>query len=82
MFSSNVGRMANLFKLAEKMGKRIALTGRSMEQNVRLAMELAQAVGAAPEACARAAAVWNDAPVADAEDFNRVAAVLLAGEGA
>jgi ribonuclease J len=39
MFSSNVGRMANLFKLAEKMGKRIALTGRSMEQNVRLAME-------------------------------------------
>ncbi len=39
MFSSNVGRMANIFKLAERMGKKIALTGRSMEQNVRLAME-------------------------------------------
>jgi ribonuclease J len=39
MFSSNVGRMANIFKIASKMGKKIALTGRSMEQNVRLAME-------------------------------------------
>jgi ribonuclease J len=39
MFSSNVGRMANIFKLAEKLGKKIALTGRSMEQNVRLAHE-------------------------------------------
>jgi ribonuclease J len=39
MFSSNVGRMANIFKLAHKMGKRIALTGRSMEQNVKLAQE-------------------------------------------
>lgn len=39
MFSSNVGRMANIFSLANKMGKKIALTGRSMEQNVRLAHE-------------------------------------------
>jgi ribonuclease J len=39
LFSSNVGRMANLFKLAHKMGKKVALTGRSMEQNVRLAHE-------------------------------------------
>ncbi|NDG84201.1 MAG: ribonuclease J [Proteobacteria bacterium] len=39
MFSSNVGRMANIFNLASRMGKKIALTGRSMEQNVRLAME-------------------------------------------
>jgi len=39
MFSSNVGRMANIFALAHKMGKKIALTGRSMEQNVRLAHE-------------------------------------------
>jgi ribonuclease J len=39
LFSSNVGRMANIFKLANKMGKKIALTGRSMEQNVRLAQE-------------------------------------------
>ncbi len=39
LFSSNVGRVANLFKLAQKMGKKIALTGRSMEQNIRLAHE-------------------------------------------
>ena len=39
LFSSNVGRMANIFKIATKMGKKIALTGRSMEQNVRLAHE-------------------------------------------
>jgi len=39
MFSSNVGRMANIFKIARKLGKKIALTGRSMEQNVRLAQE-------------------------------------------
>jgi ribonuclease J len=39
MFSSNVGRMANIFKIAGKLGKKIALTGRSMEQNVRLAQE-------------------------------------------
>ena len=39
MFSSNVGRMANFFQLAKKMGKKVALTGRSMEQNVRLAHE-------------------------------------------
>jgi ribonuclease J len=39
MFSSNVGRMANIFKIAKKLGKKIALTGRSMEQNVRLAHE-------------------------------------------
>ncbi len=39
MFSSNVGRMANVFDLANKMNKKIALTGRSMQQNVRLAHE-------------------------------------------
>lgn len=39
MFSSNVGRMANFFGLAKKLGKKVALTGRSMEQNVKLAME-------------------------------------------
>lgn len=63
-------------------GVESGFTAGLMRKDVRLAMELAQAVGAAPEACARAAAVWEDAPVADAEDFNRVAAVLLAGERA
>jgi 3-hydroxyisobutyrate dehydrogenase len=63
-------------------GVESGFTAGLMRKDVRLAMELAQAVGAAPEACARAAAVWRDAPVADAEDFNRVAAALLAGERA
>jgi ribonuclease J len=39
MFSSNVGRMANIFAIAKKLGKKIVLTGRSMEQNMRLAHE-------------------------------------------
>lgn len=63
-------------------GVESGFTAGLMRKDVRLAMALAQAVGAAPEACARAAAVWEDAPVADAEDFNRVAAALLAGERA
>jgi 3-hydroxyisobutyrate dehydrogenase len=63
-------------------GVESGFTAGLMRKDVRLAMELAQAVGATPEACARAAAVWRDAPVADAEDFNRVAAALMAGERA
>ncbi len=63
-------------------GVESGFTAGLMRKDVRLAMALAQAVGATPEACARAAAVWEDAPVADAEDFNRVAAALLAGERA
>jgi 3-hydroxyisobutyrate dehydrogenase len=63
-------------------GVESGFTAGLMRKDVRLAMELAQAVGAAPEACGRAAAVWEDAPVADAEDFNRVAAALLGGERA
>lgn len=39
MFSSNVARMAQVFDLAKKQGKKIALCGRSMEQNFRLACE-------------------------------------------
>ncbi len=39
MFSSNVGRMGQVFDLAKKQDKKIALSGRSMEQNVRLAVE-------------------------------------------
>lgn len=39
MFSSNVGRMANIFAVAKKLGKKVALTGRSMQQNMRLAHE-------------------------------------------
>lgn len=50
-----------------------------MRKDVRLALDLARAVGAEPAASARAAAVWEAAPVADAEDFNRLVASLLEG---
>jgi ribonuclease J len=39
MFASNLGRMGQVFELAKKLDKKIALAGRSMEQNVRLGME-------------------------------------------
>ncbi|MBS1962242.1 MAG: ribonuclease J [Bdellovibrionales bacterium] len=39
MFSSNVARMAQVFDLAHKQGKKIALCGRSMEKNFELAVE-------------------------------------------
>jgi len=39
MFASNVGRMGQVFQLARQMDKKIALAGRSMEQNVRLGVE-------------------------------------------
>ncbi|WP_372617794.1 NAD(P)-dependent oxidoreductase [Falsiroseomonas sp.] len=50
-----------------------------MRKDVRLALDLARAVGADPAACARAAAVWEEAPVGDAEDFNRLVAAILEG---
>ena len=40
MFASNVSRMGQIFELADKMGKKIALAGRSMEQNVQLARQI------------------------------------------
>ena len=39
MFSSNVARMGQIFEVAAKLGKKVALSGRSMETNVRLGME-------------------------------------------
>jgi len=39
MFSSNVARMGQIFELAQKMGKRVALAGRSVETNVQLGAE-------------------------------------------
>lgn len=36
MFASNISRMGQVIDLARKMGKKVALAGRSMEQNVRL----------------------------------------------
>jgi ribonuclease J len=39
MFASNVARMGQVFELARKTNKKVALSGRSMEQNARLAQE-------------------------------------------
>lgn len=39
MFASNVSRMGQVMELAKKMGKKVAVSGRSMEQNARLAIE-------------------------------------------
>ncbi len=39
MFSSNVARMAQVFELAKRQSKRVALCGRSMEKNFELAIE-------------------------------------------
>ncbi len=46
MFASNVGRMGQVFDLAKKLDKKIALAGRSMEQNVRLGLEAGYLKGA------------------------------------
>lgn len=40
MFASNVARMSQVLDLSKKMGKKVALAGRTMEQNVRLGAEL------------------------------------------
>lgn len=40
VFASNIGRIGQVFELAGKLGKKVALLGRSMEQNARLAYEL------------------------------------------
>jgi ribonuclease J len=46
MFASNVARMGQVFDIARKLGKKIALAGRTMEQNVRLGMEAGYLKGA------------------------------------
>lgn len=40
MFASNVARMGQLLQVAAKLGKRVYLSGRSMDQNAHLAMDL------------------------------------------
>jgi ribonuclease J len=46
MFASNVGRMGQVFDLAKKLDKRILLSGRTLEQNVRLGIEAGYLKGA------------------------------------
>lgn len=48
-----------------------------MRKDARLALQLAQAVGAELDACARAVAAWSAHGVGDAEDFNRLPAAIL-----
>lgn len=39
VFASNIARIGQVFELAQKLGKKIAVLGRSMEQNIRHAFE-------------------------------------------
>jgi len=48
-----------------------------MRKDVRLAVELAEAAGTPLSVCAAAAALWENSPVPDAEEFNRVPATLF-----
>ena len=50
-----------------------------MRKDVRLGMELAREVGAEPAACTRAAAAWESGFVGESDDFNRLAAAIMAG---
>ncbi len=50
-----------------------------MRKDVRLALALAESVGAALPVCGPAAAQWEAADVADSADFNRVPAAILGG---
>ncbi len=46
MFASNLGRMGQVFDIARKLDKKIALAGRTMEQNIRLGLEAGYIKGA------------------------------------
>lgn len=50
-----------------------------MRKDARLAMGLAQAVGADLPVCAQAVARWEVTPVVDSADFNRIPAAILEG---
>jgi ribonuclease J len=39
MFASNIGRMGQIFEIASKLGKKVILTGRSMEANSKLGFD-------------------------------------------
>lgn len=67
MFASNVGRMGQVFDLAQKLGKKIALSGRGMEQNVRLSMEAGYLKGGASHVI----------PLGDLEKYSRKEVIVL-----
>lgn len=47
MFASNVARMGQVLEVAGKLGKKVALSGRTMDQNVRLGAEAGYLKGSA-----------------------------------
>lgn len=53
-----------------------------MRKDVRLALELARAVGAEPAVCTAAAGTWNAGLAGDGDDFNRLTARLMEGGAA
>ncbi|MFZ9594650.1 MAG: ribonuclease J [Bdellovibrionia bacterium] len=67
LFASNVGRIGQIFDLAARLDKKILLSGRSMEQNVRLAMEAGYLKGAESRILA----------LDDFEDFPRNQIIVL-----
>ncbi|MBI2711383.1 MAG: ribonuclease J, partial [Bdellovibrio sp.] len=67
MFASNVGRMGQVFELAQRLGKKVALSGRGMEQNVRLSMEAGFLKGAASHLI----------PLGDLEKYSRKDVIVL-----
>jgi len=46
MFASNIGRMGQVLEMAAKQGKKVALAGRTMDGNARVAMECGYLKGA------------------------------------
>lgn len=48
-----------------------------MRKDVRLALELAEAAGMKLPVCGAAAALWENSPVPDSDEFNRVPAALF-----
>lgn len=67
MFASNVGRMGQVLELAAKLGKKVALSGRSMIQNVGLGGEAGYLEGADSVLI----------PMDQIDDFNRNDVIVL-----
>jgi ribonuclease J len=67
VFASNISRIGQFFELAHKLGKKVALIGRSMEQNVRAASDIGYLKHMAEVLI----------PVEDLEKYNRHDCVVL-----
>ncbi len=69
MFASNVARVGQVLELAHRMGKKVAIAGRSMDQNLRHAQELGY--------CQHAPSVLI--PVEDIDRHSRRDVIVLSG---